>query len=193
LSGSTRGSGSHGSVALSPTLPACWLAVGKPDRAYSFSSPIAHHKRRRARELPRCDVAPNTEAAILARVIESDPSAITPTPHDIRSRCNFLRQMKSALTNFQRRLGPVPWGRARGRSLIVTSTLVGFWQSCNPGRAGFSRIRMMMPASSESRTGPNRLEAGWQSMRVWSDPAICVALAVSDRPRFCREAWRPDR
>ena len=35
-----------------------------------------------------------------------------------------------------------------------------------------------MPASSESRTGPNRLEAGWQSMRVWSDPAICVALAV---------------
>jgi hypothetical protein len=50
-------------------------------------------------------VMSNTEAAILARVIESDPSAITP---DVARylRCDFLAPTRNASTNSQRRLGP---------------------------------------------------------------------------------------
>jgi len=55
-------------------------------------------------------VTPNTEAAILARVIESDQNA------------------RTASTNFQQKLGPAHWGRTRHRSLIATCILVGFWQ-----------------------------------------------------------------
>jgi len=51
-------------------------------------------------------VASNTEAAILARVIEADPHAITPEVAATCSPCGFLPPTRIASMSFRPRPGP---------------------------------------------------------------------------------------
>jgi hypothetical protein len=136
-------------------------------------------------------VTPNTEAAILARVIESDATAITP---DV---ARYLLSMQLPRSD-QERVNELS-AKARAGSLSEGETQeldsylhIGRWPSCSRAPAACSRIRRPISADSESRAAPHHLAARRRALRVLPHAELCAAATLPDRSHRRRETRWPE-